>query len=142
MRLRLAASVSFGLATCLALGGSVDACGGTTAGVAPEGGEILPGDGGDPPTDAGRGAPEPPPPGEPLSLFGAYAVQTVLLGETDRSLAPKRDAWKDYGENLDGLAATAHLAFFLQASVAFFPSAPRGIDDVVLVPSAGIVGRL
>ena len=43
---------------------------------------------------------------EPLSVFGAYAVQKVFLGETNRSGAATKDAWKDYGENLDGLVST------------------------------------
>lgn len=43
---------------------------------------------------------------EPLSAFGSYAVRTVFLGDTDRAGVPTKDAWKSYGENIDGLVTT------------------------------------
>jgi hypothetical protein len=94
---------------CLALGAAVNACGGgsTNSGVqVDEGGAPL-GDGGGGVSEAGDAAADAPTGlGEPLSAFGAYAVQTVFLGETDRAGAPTKDAWKSYGENLDGLVTT------------------------------------
>ncbi len=35
-----------------------------------------------------------------------FAVNALFLGETDRSSAIVKDAWKDYGYNLDGLITT------------------------------------
>jgi len=35
-----------------------------------------------------------------------FAVNELFLGETDRSKAVVKDAWKDYGYNLDGLVTT------------------------------------
>ena len=35
-----------------------------------------------------------------------FAVNQLFLGETNRSNAPTKDAWKDYGYNIDGLATT------------------------------------
>ncbi len=43
---------------------------------------------------------------EPLSVFGAYAVQKIFLGETLRTGAVAKDAWKQYGENIDGIVST------------------------------------
>jgi len=106
MRLRLVASASFGLATCLGLGASVDACGGTAAVEVADGGPSLPEAGDAQVVDAAPDVTAPPLPGAPLTVFGAYAVKRVFLGETDRTGGPKKDAWKDYGENIDGLTTT------------------------------------
>jgi hypothetical protein len=35
-----------------------------------------------------------------------FAVNQLFLGETNRSNAPTKDAWKDYGYNIDGLTTT------------------------------------
>lgn len=108
MRTSLVSSLCFGLA-CAGLAISVDACGGATNGsfeAVPDGGlpdvrvvEVIPPDAADARPDA------PPVPGQ-LSLFGTYAVQRLFLGETNRAGMPMKDAWKQYGENIDGLVST------------------------------------
>ena len=98
MRTFAASSIAFSLAASLVSVASLDACGGSVNGVLSDG---AVGDGGGDLPEASRDAG--PPPGEPLSLFGAYAVKTIFLGETDRTNTPVKDAWKSYGENLDGL---------------------------------------
>jgi len=35
-----------------------------------------------------------------------FAVNQLFLGETNRTNAPTKDAWKDYGYNIDGLTTT------------------------------------
>jgi len=35
-----------------------------------------------------------------------FAINQLFLGETNRSNAPTKDAWKDYGYNIDGLTTT------------------------------------
>ena len=35
-----------------------------------------------------------------------FALNQIFLGETDRKAAPLKDAWKDYGYNIDGLTTT------------------------------------
>lgn len=45
-------------------------------------------------------------PNEPLTIFGVYAARKLYLGETNRSDQVTKDAWKAYGENLDGLIST------------------------------------
>ncbi len=102
-----ARSISFGFAACFALGIADGGCGGTTVGAAASVDSGIPvAEGGDVP-ERGDAAPDAPaPPSEPLSVFGAYAARTVFLGETDRAGVPRRDAWKAYGENLDGIVST------------------------------------
>lgn len=98
--------LSFGLAACLcSVGLAIPACGGSTSSIGAEGG--TPDSGADGPGPSGEGGPpDASLPGDPLTIAGAYAVSTVFLGETDRSGAPTKDAWKQYGENVDGLVST------------------------------------
>jgi len=107
MRAPASSSIAFALVACLALGASIEACGGSTnGGVLPDEGGIALGDGGEAGvvSEAGdAGADAPPRFDEPLTAFGAYAVETVFLGETNRAGVPTKDAWKSYGENIDGL---------------------------------------
>lgn len=42
-------------------------------------------------------------PGVPAGK-AAFAVNKIFLGETDRAGAKNKDAWKDYGRDIDGLA--------------------------------------
>ena len=37
----------------------------------------------------------------------AYAAQRMFLGDTNRSGVPTKDAWKEYGANLDGIVRDA-----------------------------------
>ena len=100
--------LAFGLAGCVCLGLAIAACGGNAATIGADGGATdsgadgpgAPGDGG---TDGARDGSVP---GDPLTTTGAYAVSTVFLGETDRSGVAIKDAWKQYGENIDGLVST------------------------------------
>lgn len=108
MKSLLMSSVAVAACGCLALGASIEACGGSTSGGAvPDGGVI---------DDAGDGAvaseasvdagPDAKPRfDEPLTVFGAYVAKSIFLGETNRSGAAVKDAWKDYGENLDGIVS-------------------------------------
>jgi hypothetical protein len=59
------------------------------------------------PADAGVGLP-PGPSGQPTvsNNVETFAVQSLLLGEADRSGAPSNTAWKSYGYNLDGKVST------------------------------------
>ena len=107
MRNLAASSIILALAACFATGAAVDACGGTTFSEAGLDGGSPPdaaaGEAGDATTDGTTTGPRF---DEPLTVFGAYAVRTIFLGETDRSGVPTKDAWKEYGENLDGLVTT------------------------------------
>lgn len=52
------------------------------------------------------------PPGPPAGAAASdtpartFAINSLFLGETTRAGAANRDAWKDYGYNIDGLATT------------------------------------
>ncbi len=105
---RMLRPFSIGLLACLCVGVTIPACGGSTTTIGADSGT----------TDSGADAPAIPNeggteggtdgsvPGDPLTIVGAYAVSTVFLGETDRSGVATKDAWKQYGENLDGLVST------------------------------------
>jgi hypothetical protein len=104
-------SVSLAFAVCAALIASVEACGGSTYGVTGLDGGPSPEGGG------GEGGPVPLPEAgpdsgvlTPLTVFGAYAVRTVFLGETNRASVPTKDAWKTYGENIDGINSVKAMA--------------------------------
>ena len=104
--MRTASSLS--LLVCLGLGVVINACSGSVATFGPDAGGVPEG-GVDGAIDgaAPEGGPVlPPQPGGPLTIFGAYAVSNVFLGETNRSGVPTKDAWKTYGENIDGLVTT------------------------------------
>jgi hypothetical protein len=62
----------------------------------------------DPGTTAAAGKTPPAPPSAPASDTPArtFAVNQLFLGETNRAGAPTKDAWKDYGYNIDGLTTT------------------------------------
>src|SRR4051812_43916764 len=100
MRLWLTgSSLAFGVVLCACSGGSAI---GLDGGFSSDGGENLTDAG-----DASADAPLPPPLAtKPLTVFGAYAVNQLFLGETDRRGVPQKDAWKSYGENLDGRVST------------------------------------
>lgn len=107
MRSLFAPSLSLAVVACLAVGASVEACGGTADG----GGTFPPDSGGGGVVFEGGGGEAGGPDAatiydEPLSVFGTYAVRTVFLGETNRSGAATKDAWKDYGLNLDGIVSS------------------------------------
>jgi hypothetical protein len=59
------------------------------------------------PASASR-VPPPIPAGAPVSDTPArtFAVNQLFLGETGRNGAPLKDAWKDYGYDIDGLTTT------------------------------------
>src|SRR3954469_23787089 len=102
----LKASLLLGCGVCLGAGLLVNACGGSSATLGPEPGVEA---GPDSPIIEGpheAGADNKPDtavlPSGPLTEFGAFAVSTVYLGETNRSGVPAKDAWKQFGENLDG----------------------------------------
>ena len=59
------------------------------------------------PAAAGK-VPPAPPAGAAASDTPArvFALNQLFLGETGRNAAPLKDAWKDYGYNIDGLATT------------------------------------
>ncbi len=59
------------------------------------------------PAAAGK-VPPPPPAGAAPSDTPArtFALNQLFLGETGRNAAPLKDAWKDYGYNIDGLTTT------------------------------------
>ena len=104
MRTRASSSIAVVLVGGLALGATIEACGGATnGGVLPDEGGIPLGEGGVGSEAGDAGADAPPVFDEPLTAFGAYAVETVFLGETNRAGAPTKDSWKTYGENIDGL---------------------------------------
>ncbi|HEY1956249.1 MAG TPA: hypothetical protein VGH28_11565 [Polyangiaceae bacterium] len=88
----------------LGVAAALCACGGATVdtGDAGDAGKVV--------KDAGLGdAPgQPPPPqdgGPPTSETMTFAVNTVYLGEGDRSGTVSSTAWKGYGFNLDGLVS-------------------------------------
>lgn len=60
-----------------------------------------------PPVTTGR-TPPAAPAGAPVSDTPArtFALNQLFLGETGRNGAPLKDAWKDYGYNIDGLITT------------------------------------
>ncbi len=60
------------------------------------------------PTTTGAGRVPPSPSGGPTTGTDerTFAVFSLQLGETDRTGAVNRDAWKKYGYNLDGLTTT------------------------------------
>ena len=107
--LSLSLSLSLGLAASVCVGLLVPACGGSTAsigadsGTADDAGTDGPGLTGEGGADGGVDSAVP---GDPLTTVGAFAVSRVFLGETDRAGVPTKDAWKQYGENLDGLVTT------------------------------------
>lgn len=74
-------------------------------------------------------------PTEPLTIFGTYAVTKLYLGETNRSDQVIKDAWKEYGENLDGLVSTRsdpgpnHCRRFAGADSAKHEDGLLGIDN-------------
>ena len=99
--------LSLGITACICLGIAVPACGGSTASIGGDAGVADAGvDGPAIPGEGGPGGPDGAVPGDPLATVGAFAVSAVFLGETDRSGVATRDAWKQYGENLDGLVST------------------------------------
>jgi len=94
------------LLVSVGVGVVINACSGSAMTFGPDGG-VVPVGGIDGALD-GEASPEggpfvTPQPGGPLTISGAYAVTAVFLGETNRSGAPTKDAWKQYGENIDGL---------------------------------------
>lgn len=86
------------------LAGLLMACGGATM---PAGDQADPSPNPTPnpsptPTDPARPAPDP----GAVTDASTLAVRKLFLGETDRSGASQRDAWKTYGRNIDGLVST------------------------------------
>ena len=65
------------------------------------------GDAAPPNDDAGPKPPPPPDGGTPTSNVYTFAVDTVFLGEADRSGNYSSSAWKDYGYDVDGLQTTS-----------------------------------
>ena len=64
-------------------------------------------DGGTTPASAGKTPPAPPTAGATTDTSKrVFAVNELFLGETNRAGAPTKDAWKDYGYNIDGLTTT------------------------------------
>ena len=56
---------------------------------------------------AGRTPPAAPTAGATTdSTIRTFALNQLFLGETGRNAAPLKDAWKDYGYNIDGLTTT------------------------------------
>ncbi|MBX3186936.1 MAG: hypothetical protein KF819_07975 [Labilithrix sp.] len=58
---------------------------------------------GGPGDQTGRVPPSKPSAGPSDTPARTFAVNRLFLGETDRNGGPLKDAWKDYGYNLDGL---------------------------------------
>jgi hypothetical protein len=64
-------------------------------------------DAGTTPAAAGKTPPAPPTaPATTDTSKRVFAVNELFLGETNRAGAPTKDAWKDYGYNIDGLTTT------------------------------------
>ena len=60
-------------------------------------------------TGAAAGKVPPAPPTAPATTdtsTNVYAINQLFLGETNRANVPTKDAWKDYGYNIDGLTTT------------------------------------
>jgi len=59
------------------------------------------------PASAGKVPPAPPAGAAPSDTPArTFALNQLFLGETGRNAAPLKDAWKDYGYNIDGLTTT------------------------------------
>ena len=85
--------VGLGVAGIMAQG-----CGGTS--------DSGTGDGGTAAGGAGRLPPGAPTAGASDTPARTFALNQLFLGETGRTGAPVKDAWKDYGYNIDGLTTT------------------------------------
>lgn len=77
-----------------AVGMVASACGGSSS------------SGGDAPAAAGKTPPAPPSAPASDTPARTYAINQLFLGETNRQGVPTKDAWKDYGYNIDGLITT------------------------------------
>lgn len=59
------------------------------------------------PVAAGKTPPAPPSAGPTTDTSKrVFAINELFLGETNRAGVPTKDAWKDYGYNIDGLTTT------------------------------------
>jgi len=96
--MKLVKSLSLLVVGLGALGIMAQGCGGTESNTASDAG---PGAGG-----AGRTPPAPPTAGASDTPARTFALNQLYLGETGRNGAPLKDAWKDYGYNIDGLTTT------------------------------------
>lgn len=90
--------LAVGIGACGLIGMTAQGCGSSDSGSSSSGGT----------TAAGK-TPPPVPAGATATTDSSkktFAVNQLFLGETNRSNAPTKDAWKDYGYNIDGLATT------------------------------------
>jgi hypothetical protein len=90
--------LAVGIGACGIIAVTAQGCGSSDSGSSSSGGT----------TATGKTPPAPPAGATPTTETSkkTFAVNQLFLGETNRSNAPTKDAWKDYGYNIDGLTTT------------------------------------